>query len=565
VFSKMNERTKRGLEVLEAALLLGILGDALLRATPWGLNITLWMSALFLAVLALLMRGRRKALEGEGRWLALPLIFFSLSFAWRDSLTLRTLDMLALLVALSLIMLRARGGRIRLAGLTEYVLGGVVAGFNAFCGAFMLLFGDIKWKEITRPGWSRHVLAIVRGLAIAIPLVFFFGVLLVAADAVFEGIINQTLHLDFDTIFSHALLLTFLSWLTAGFLRSVLLGKDVPRKATGQLDIAAMTGNIPGPPLYRQSKTEGEAKTETKPETAEEQNAPAGASSNYSLGIVEIGIVVGLLNLLFLAFVVIQVRYFFGGADVVRFTQGLTYADYARRGFFELVWVAALVLPLLLMAHWLLRKDNPAHERIFRLLAGMQVVLLFVIMTSAVARMRLYQQTYGLTELRLYTMIFMGWLALVFVWFAATVLRGQRERFACGALVTGFLIIGALHVMNPDAFIVRVNVAQMQAGRVFDASYNASLSADAVPALLEALPTMNQNESSIIANRLLNRRASLPQGDWRSWNWSRSEAASLLQDEFGDLWQAACLNTGRLTPDAIWQCHRTFQQTGFAD
>ncbi len=564
----MNERTKRGLEVLEAALLLGILGDALLRATPWGLNITLWMGAFCLAVLALLVRGRRKALIGEGRWLALPLLFFSIGFAWRDSLTLRTLDALALLVTLSLITLRARGGRIRLAGMMEYVVGGIVAAFNTWCGAFMLLFGDIKWKEISRPGWSRHVLAIVRGLAIAIPLVFFFGVLLMAADAVFEGIINKTLQLNFDTLFSHALLLIFLTWLTAGFLRSLLLGKEVPRTADGRLNISAMVGNMgisqpfKEPNQTEQAKTEttSEQKTTNEQSAPTEQSAPAKTKSNYALGIVEIGIVLGMLNLLFLAFVIIQIRYFFGGADMVRITDALTYAEYARRGFFELVWVAALVLPLLLLAHWLLRKDNPAHERIFRLLAGMQVVLLFVIMTSAIGRMRLYQRAYGLTELRLYTTAFMGWLALVFVWFAATVLRGQRERFACGALVTGFLMIGALHVMNPDAFIVRVNVAHIQAGRALDASYVASLSADAVPALFEALPAVGQSERAIIAAGLLNQRASLAQGDWRSWNWSRREAASLVQDEFGSLWQTACLESGKPSVEAIWQCHRSLQR-----
>jgi Domain of unknown function (DUF4173) len=65
----------------------------------------------------------------------------------------------------------------------------------------------------------------------------------------------------------------------------------------------------------------------------------------FSLGIVEIGIVLGLLDLLFLTFVVIQVRYLFGGAGRVAATAGLTHTEYARRGFFELVTVTALALP----------------------------------------------------------------------------------------------------------------------------------------------------------------------------------------------------------------------------
>ena len=89
-----------------------------------------------------------------------------------------------------------------------------------------------------------------------------------------------------------------------------------------------------------------------------------------SLGIVEVGVVLGLLDLLFLTFVVIQVRYLFGGAGHVAATAGLTYAEYARHGFFELVTVTALALPLLLLAHWLLRAETRAHEVVFKALAG---------------------------------------------------------------------------------------------------------------------------------------------------------------------------------------------------
>jgi len=77
-------------------------------------------------------------------------------------------------------------------------------------------------------------------------------------------------------------------------------------------------------------------------------------------------VLLGLLDLLFTAFVVVQVRYFFGGSALVHATTGLTYAEYARSGFFALLAVAALVLPFLLMAHWLLRPDNAAGQRLFR-------------------------------------------------------------------------------------------------------------------------------------------------------------------------------------------------------
>src|SRR5215210_1935102 len=112
-------------------------------------------------------------------------------------------------------------------------------------------------------------------------------------------------------------------------------------------------------------------------------------------------------------------------------------------------------------------------------------------MISATQRLLLYTGNlgYGLTSARLYPMAFMIWLALVFMWFALTVLRGAREQFAWGALWLALFMVGTLHVFNPDDFIVRTNVRLMQQGRSFDSFYVVNLSDDATPALLETLPS----------------------------------------------------------------------------
>ncbi|HKQ50719.1 MAG TPA: DUF4173 domain-containing protein, partial [Pyrinomonadaceae bacterium] len=244
----------------------------------------------------------------------------------------------------------------------------------------------------------------------------------------------------------------------------------------------------------------------------------------------------GLLNLLFLAFVCTQLGYLFGGAAVVAGDAEWTYAEYYRRGFFELVAVAVFVLPVLLSAHKLLRKENAAHERVFRVLAASLVVLLFVIMASAVRRMLLYQSEYGLTELRLYTTAFIVWLGLVFVWFVLTVLRGRREHFVFGSMVAGFLIVAALHVVNPDALIVRTNVAHARAGRVFDAGYALSLSADALPALVESLPELtNARARHYIGAVILDKWSKEEAADWRTWNWARAQRRKAVRARWGEL------------------------------
>lgn len=522
----MKSSTRTGLLVLEASLLLGLLGDALLRATPWGLNVLLWVGALA-AAYAALVRRRRVRLGGEGRWLVPAALAVAFAFVWRDSLTLKTIDFFAVLALLALGQLRARAGRVRLAGVTEYAFAALFAAASAVVGPLLLVAQDIGWREIPRGGWSRHAFAALRGLVIAAPLVLVFGALFVAADAVYEGLVLRTFNIDGEVIVSHAVIFCFLSWLSAGYLRGAFVG---PERAAGASLPAHVALSFEGwQSAADDTAADGEAAGASggsdgaSGEAAGETLLSQEGRRTLSLGIVEVGVVLGLLNALFFSFVAVQLRYFFGGAGLVQGTTGLTYAEYARRGFFELVWVAALVLPLLLAAHWLLRKENPAHERAFRVLASGLLAMLFVIMVSAVGRMRLYQSEYGQTELRLYTTAFMGWLGLVFVWFALTVLRGRRERFACGALVSALFVLASLHFVNPDDLIVRTNAGLARRGHVFDACYASALSADAAPALVEILPSLPPPDRSMLAGQLLSR---WPAGgdDWRTWNLSRGRA-----------------------------------------
>jgi len=272
--------------------------------------------------------------------------------------------------------------------------------------------------------------------------------------------------------------------------------------------------------------------------------SPTDGESKLSLGVIPVATALGLVDLLFLLFVVIQLRYLFGGAELIAAATGLTYAEYARRGFFELVTASGLVLPLLAGADWAVRNESREHQRTFRQLAIVLLLLLAVVMASALARMRLYVGAYGLSEIRVYSTAFMLYLAGVFIWFAWTTLRGQRRRFAFGALVLGFAVLGGLHLLNPDAFIVRTNLARPPAERPFDGWYAASLSADAVPLLVEALPRLDARAQCTVAVGLLTQRDRLERGDWRNWNFARSRARRLLRDQETRLQALRCPTYG---------------------
>ncbi len=488
----MSERANLEIGLLSAAVFLGVLGDALLRAFPWGLNFFLWMIAL-LAALAILGRARPGAFAASGRWLIVPLLLFSLLFLWQDSTVLKMLNVLALLVAFSLVMLRAQGGGIRIAGIAEYVLGSAIASLNAAFGIFPLVLGKAEWrKRLLIEGRPRRALAVARGVLFSFPLLLIFGGLFMGADAVFSNLVQNVLRLNFRVLFSHFFLAAFFAWIVAGYMRGVLFGNEWEKVSSLRFP-------------------------------------------SLSVGTIELGTVLGLLDLLFLLFVVVQFRYFFGGAALVQATTGLTYSEYARRGFFELLAVAALALPLLLVMHWLLARNDASADRVFRVLAFLQILLLFVIMVSAFQRMRLYEAEYGLSEQRLYPTAFMAWLAVVFIWFALRVLRGRRERFWFGAMVAGFALVAVLQILNPDALIARTNLARAREGRRFDARYVTCLSADAVPELLAGLPELAPQDRRAVASGLLARWPVGARPDWRSWTRSSAQAWKLVDENRASL------------------------------
>ncbi|TLY28039.1 MAG: DUF4173 domain-containing protein, partial [Ignavibacteria bacterium] len=369
--------------------------------------------------------------------------------------------------------------------LIRYLFEIAAAGVSSVVGAPLLLFKDVQWRDFHTSERSMRVIGFVRGLAIALPLLILFGGLFVAADATFEEIVKNIFDIDLVELIGHLALMVFWFWFAAGIVRRVFIDSEI------RLENLAWSGRP-------------------------------------SIGIMETGLALGLLNLLFLSFVIVQLQYLFGGAALVTAARDLTFAQYARRGFFELVTVAALAVPLLLGAHWLLRKEKPSDERMFRWLAGTLMALLAVIMASAANRLILYASQYGITEQRVYAFVFMAWLAVALIWFSLTVLRGRRDRFMFGALLTGLAAILVLNVMNPDALIVSVNSMRAAEGNRFDSKYLTGLSLDAAPGLIATLPSYGENDRSIIASHLVQVFQRRSGDDWRTWSLSKSSALRLI-------------------------------------
>lgn len=488
----------RAAPVLGMGLLLGLLADYLFRA-PDDPTIGFFLWTLVLAVAVVALRRRTGSLSTEAAVLLGLGVLCAAVHLWRSAPPLRLIALMATAGSFALAAFHGGAAWIRRSGVVRYGASVAAAAAHTAVGTFLTL-GDVDWSplhgESTRPSRWRRAAPVARGLVLSVPLLLVFGGLFAAADPVFAEMLAGLAHFDPEQIAGHVLMIGFFGWIAVGYTRGFLTGTAVP--------------------LPR-----------------------AIAQRRPWLGITEVGVVLGLLGALFAAFVAVQFRYLFGGGALVEVTPGLTYAEYARRGFFELVVVAALMLPVLLAADWLLRRERARDERLFRVLASAQVLLLAAVMASAFTRMRLYLEAYGLTEQRFYATSFLAWLAFVLAWLALTVLRGRREDFAFGALASAFVVLAALVTVNPDALIARTNLARAAAGpdalEAFDASYAASLSADAVPVLVPALPGLYPEARCRIARRILNRWDPDERPDWRSWSVSSARARTVVRSHEAEL------------------------------
>ena len=287
-----------------------------------------------------------------------------------------------------------------------------------------------------KPRHMKKIFSLGLGLALATPIVTILTTLLASADAVFASLLRPGF--SAESIVGHVFLLA----------------------------LGAVTGTLL---LHRAS---------TPPPLVE---APA---RRRLLGATETAVVLGAVVVVFGAFVIAQVVTAAGGADHILETAGLTRAEYAREGFFQLLAVSALSLGLVMSSSHRVSGTSPAR-RVAALGVAVSTLTIAIVAVSII-RLMLYVDAFGLTMLRLYTLVFAAWIGVVFLCVIGKELGIQWlvSRQGASIVASGLAMLFALNVMNPEAFVVRHNVDH---GAVrFDAFYAADLSVDALPALAEA-------------------------------------------------------------------------------
>ncbi|MET9885888.1 DUF4173 domain-containing protein [Streptomyces sp. NPDC006430] len=231
------------------------------------------------------------------------------------------------------------------------------------------------------------------------------------------------------------------------------------------------------------------------------------------------------LNLLFAGFNAVQLAVLFGGYDKVLESTGLSYAEYARQGFWQLLWATLLTLAVIALALRWAPRAGAGDRRFVRAVLGTLCALTLVVVASALRRMDLYVDAYGLTRLRVSVAAMELWLGLVIVLIMAAGVFGARwlPRAFAGSAAAAVLAFGLL---SPDGLVAEKNVARFQQADKIDLAYFQSLSADAVPAL-DRLPEPQRSCALRAINNELSEDGRLP---WYAMSLGEYRARQILRD-----------------------------------
>lgn len=249
---------------------------------------------------------------------------------------------------------------------------------NFLCQAHVLLGNsqeENKSEKKSKGGTGRAVLL---GIVLAVPVLMIVLPLLSSADAGFEYLMGNVVSFMEKHLLSVFLRMIFAIPVSA-YLYGLVYG-GISGRNTGRIQIKKLQ------------------------ETEKHIRCVPDAAVCTALVI---------LCMVYVLFIGLQGTYLFSAFSGV-IPQNFTYAEYARRGFFELCGIGAWNLVILWCAGAFSRTESRKHRGLSVLTVLLSVLTLLLIAT-AVSKLGIYISVYGLTVNRIIPMVFLIWMALVFV------------------------------------------------------------------------------------------------------------------------------------------------------
>ena len=499
--------------ILALALVLGLVGQAVLIDNLFGVNLLLLSVGLLAATV--LVRPDDARLDPADIWLPISALAVVAGVAIRADPLLNLIDTAAGCVLLGA-SIAAIGGipvtRRSILGIVvlgTLSLGWLGAGIVRVASLARRTDREAQGASSRLPVWARPV---VRGLLLATPILIVFAALFAAADAVFASFTARLFdwQVDLGELPIRLVVAFVLAWPVAGLL-------------------AVGAGSL------RSWVEAGELQDLTRPRSLGAAAADVGTIRPFVIGSVEAITVLVAVDILFAVFVVLQLAYLFGGLDTLA-ASGLPYAQYARSGFFELVVVAVLAGGLLAAVHAL-----AARRTVSLVASGIGLAALTgVILASALMRLRIYQDAYGWTELRFYVLATIVWLAIGIAIVAVLLIRDEMRWLVHGLTIAAVVVLIGVNIVGPSRLIAAENVARvLDPARVpadgrsgLDVDYAAVLGDDAVPALVEVLPALGASDRARLLGILAERQDALGRSEatgWPAWNLGRSAARDAMR------------------------------------
>lgn len=386
----------------------------------------------------------------------------------------------------------------------EYVLSALDASLSALIGLPIGLTDGSKNLPTDQAAdhkrGRRAAAAVIRGVLISLPLLFIFALLLGSADLVFgeqlKDLVSWLSPKNLEDVLRQLAIILVLTWALFGVLWMLITHTD--KRKVPELD----------EPLIKPF-----------------------------LGLTESAIVLISLNLLFAAFLLVQFRYFFAGQANITL-QGFTYAEYARRGFFELLAAAFIAWLLHYALSSLTKREKGAQRFLFSLLASLLILQVGLVLVSAFQRLSLYEQAYGFTRDRLVAHVMMVFLGLVLLSSMLLEWTHSLKRMALVLFIALFAFSLTLSALNVDALIAHRNLDRAINGEEFDPTYlvNFLNGEDAVPTLFRYYddPTLPKDLKDTLGKVLACRQARQTEDEkasnWTGWTWPRMRANTLYAD-----------------------------------
>ena len=374
--------------------------------------------------------------------------------------------------------------------------------FNAFfCNLGQGAYAIFKIKDNNGEEQKGSIGKVVLGLALAIPVLIIVVPLLVSSDMAFESLISQ---ISGKTVFE------IVTVILLGFLLLIML--------FGQLFT-----------LKNSAK-----KQDTKSEF---------------MGVDPVIIIsfLSVISLVYLLYLLSQLAYFFDGFLGVLPLQ-FTAAEYARRGFFEICIITGINLSLVTLASALCKKNEKGMPLAFKIICSFLSVFSLLLDATAIAKMIMYVKRFGFTRLRLFTSVFMVFLAVLFV-VAIFKLYIKNLKYMKTVFIVATVFVLALTFFNVDGFISNYNVNAYLEGKL--------KTVDVVA--IEELPTISKidglitlykeaNDSEVIEKAKITLKkissesvviedgeiVSLKDNDLRSYNLYDDKAFKKLKENYKD-------------------------------